>query len=96
MFGSIGGPELLVIFVVALMIFGPRRLAEIGRSLGRGLAEFRRAANDLRQTLDAEVSRPEPSPSPPRAIAPPVPEPGAAAGPPSPPQGPDAGTPPGR
>jgi TatA/E family protein of Tat protein translocase len=46
--------------VVALLIFGPRRLAEIGRSVGRGLAEFRRAAADLKDTLDAEVSRPEP------------------------------------
>ena len=63
MFGSIGGPELIVIFAVALLIFGPRRLAELGRSLGKGLAEFRRAASDLRDTLDAEVSRPE-SPRP--------------------------------
>jgi TatA/E family protein of Tat protein translocase len=65
MFGSIGGPELVVIFAVALMIFGPRRLAELGKSLGRGMAEFRRAATDLRDTLDAEVSRPEtPRPAP--------------------------------
>lgn len=61
MFGSIGGPELLVIFVVALLIFGPRRLAELGRSLGRGLAEFRRAASDLRETIDSEVARSEPA-----------------------------------
>lgn len=61
MFGSIGGPELLVIFVVALLIFGPRRLAELGRSLGRGLAEFRRAASDLRETIDTEVTRTEPA-----------------------------------
>lgn len=61
MFGSIGGPELLVIFVVALLIFGPRRLAELGRSVGRGLAEFRRAASDLRDTIDSEVARTEPS-----------------------------------
>jgi sec-independent protein translocase protein TatA len=63
MFGSIGGPELVVIFAVALLIFGPRRLAELGKSLGRGLAEFRRAATDLRDTLDAEVSRPDPPPA---------------------------------
>lgn len=59
MFGSIGGPELLVIFVVALLIFGPRRLSEIGRTLGRAMGEFRRAAFDLRSTLDAEVARVE-------------------------------------
>ncbi len=57
MFGSIGGPELLVIFVVALLIFGPRKLPELGRAIGKGLAEFRRAASDLRETLDAEVTR---------------------------------------
>jgi len=59
MFGSIGGPELIVIFVVALLIFGPRRLSEIGRTLGKALGEFRRAAYDMRNTLDAEVSRVE-------------------------------------
>jgi TatA/E family protein of Tat protein translocase len=59
MFGSIGGPELIVIFVVALLIFGPRRLSEIGRTLGKALGEFRRAAYDLRNTLDTEVARVE-------------------------------------
>ena len=43
MFGSIGGPELVVIFIVALLIFGPRKLPELGRMLGKGMAEFRRA-----------------------------------------------------
>ena len=59
MFGSIGGPELLFIFVIALLIFGPRKLSELGRTLGKGVAEFRKAATDLRDTLDAEVSRTE-------------------------------------
>src|SRR5262245_43887816 len=57
MFGSIGGPELLLIFVVALLIFGPRKLPELGKTLGKGLAEFRRAANDLRDSLETEVAR---------------------------------------
>ena len=48
MFGSIGGPELLFIFVIALLIFGPRKLSELGRTLGKGVAEFRKAATDLR------------------------------------------------
>jgi TatA/E family protein of Tat protein translocase len=61
MFGSIGGPELLVIFVIALLIFGPKKLSELGRTLGKGVAEFRRAATDLRDTLDAEVARSETS-----------------------------------
>lgn len=55
MFGSIGMPELVVIFVVALIIFGPRKLPELGRSLGRSLSEFKRASHDLRQTLEDEI-----------------------------------------
>lgn len=55
MFGSIGGTELLVILVLVLVIFGPRRLPEFGRTIGKGLAEFKRASNDLRRTLEEEV-----------------------------------------
>jgi len=43
MFGSIGMPELIIILVIALIIFGPRKLPELGRSLGRSIGEFRRA-----------------------------------------------------
>ena len=53
MFG-IGATELMVIMVLALLVFGPKRLPELARSLGRGLAEFRRASNDLRENLSAE------------------------------------------
>jgi sec-independent protein translocase protein TatA len=55
MFGSIGMPELIIIFVIALIIFGPRKLPELGKSLGRSLSEFRRASNELRSTLDDEI-----------------------------------------
>lgn len=53
--GSIGFPEMLVILVVALIIFGPRKLPELGRSLGRSINEFKRASNELRSTLDEEI-----------------------------------------
>lgn len=55
MFGSIGMPELIIIFVIALIIFGPRKLPELGKSLGKSLAEFKRASNDLRNTLEEEI-----------------------------------------
>lgn len=56
MFGSIGFPELVLIFVVALLLFGPRKLPEIGRSIGKAMGEFRRASNDLQRTLEEEVA----------------------------------------
>jgi TatA/E family protein of Tat protein translocase len=55
MLGSIGMPELMIIFVVALIIFGPRKLPELGRSLGKSLGEFKRASNELRSTLEDEI-----------------------------------------
>ncbi|MCG6922624.1 MAG: twin-arginine translocase TatA/TatE family subunit [Acidobacteria bacterium] len=55
MFGTLGGPELFLIFVVALIVFGPRKLPEIGKSLGKMMSEFRRASNDFRSTIESEV-----------------------------------------
>jgi Tat protein translocase TatB subunit len=55
MFGTLGGPELFLIFVVALIVFGPRKLPEIGKSLGKMMGEFRRASNDFRSTIENEV-----------------------------------------
>jgi sec-independent protein translocase protein TatA len=76
MFG-IGFPELVVILIVALLVFGPARLPELARSLGKGLAEFRRASNDLRQSLlDASQEPPRP-PAPERAPAAAAPPPAA-------------------
>jgi len=53
--GSVGFPELLIIFTIALIVFGPRKLPELGKSLGKSIAEFKRASNELRNTLDEEI-----------------------------------------
>ena len=53
--GSIGVPEMIFVFVLALLIFGPRKLPELGRTLGQALTEFRRASNDLRNAFEDEV-----------------------------------------
>lgn len=57
--GPLGVQELIVIFVIALIVFGPRKLPELGRSLGKGMAEFKRASNELRHTLDEEITNEE-------------------------------------
>ncbi len=61
MFG-LGMPEMIVIFVIALLVFGPKKLPEIGRSMGRSLAEFKRASEELKEGLVAELSVEEEKP----------------------------------
>ncbi|MFC1852006.1 twin-arginine translocase TatA/TatE family subunit [candidate division CSSED10-310 bacterium] len=56
MFG-IGTWELLIIFVIALIILGPRKLPELAKTLGKGLAEFKRASQEIRSTLDLELDQ---------------------------------------
>ncbi len=73
MFGSIGMPELIIIFMIALIIFGPRKLPELGRSLGKSLGEFKRASNELRNTLDEEIRLEEQRASEPARPAEPTP-----------------------
>ena len=56
MFGTLGMPEIILIFVVALLLFGPRKMPQIGRSIGRALGEFRRASNEFKRTIEDEVA----------------------------------------
>jgi TatA/E family protein of Tat protein translocase len=80
MFGSIGGPELFLILVIALIVFGPRKLPEIGKSLGKMMAEFRRASNDFKQTIEDEVEAERRTQTPPAPPAlPPAPPAGVVA-----------------
>jgi Tat protein translocase TatB subunit len=55
MFGTLGGPELFLIMVVALIVFGPRKLPEMGKSLGKMMAEFRKASSEFQRTIEDEV-----------------------------------------
>ena len=55
MFGSLGAPEILLIFVVALLVFGPKRLPEIGRKVGGIVRELRRSTGDFRSTVEREI-----------------------------------------
>ncbi len=75
-------PELIIIFVIALIIFGPRKLPELGRSLGKSIAEFKKASNELQRTLDEEIrmeeqriEAPKPTAATPASPAAPTPAP---------------------
>ena len=57
---SLGFGEILIILVLALIIFGPRRLPEMGRTIGRSLRDFRRATADIRTELESELDEPPP------------------------------------
>jgi TatA/E family protein of Tat protein translocase len=53
--GSVGTPEILLILVIALLLFGPQKLPELGKSLGRAIREFKRASQELQETIEKEV-----------------------------------------
>lgn len=68
MFGPLGLPELIFIFALTLLIFGPRELPRIGRTIGKAMAEFRKASNELRRTLNTEMLEEELRQSDPRRV----------------------------
>jgi TatA/E family protein of Tat protein translocase len=59
MFGNIGVPELIIIFIIALLIFGPKKLPEVGKSVGRAMREFKKASDELRNKVDEEINASE-------------------------------------
>jgi sec-independent protein translocase protein TatA len=59
MFGSIGFPELLVILTIALLIFGPKKLPEVGKSIGKALREFRRTSDEIKEKIEEEIQAEE-------------------------------------
>ncbi len=56
MFGPFGGFEILVLMAIGLLVFGPRRMPEIGRTLGKAMMEFRKAATELRTSIEREIN----------------------------------------
>ncbi len=59
MFGNIGFPELLIILAIALLVFGPKKLPEVGRSIGRAIREFRRASDEIKEKIEEEIQAEE-------------------------------------
>ncbi|MGB7296472.1 MAG: Sec-independent protein translocase protein TatB [Candidatus Aminicenantales bacterium] len=55
MFGNIGFPELLIILAIALLIFGPKKLPEVSRSIGRAVREFRRTSDEIKDKIEQEI-----------------------------------------
>ena len=54
MFGTLGFPEMIIIFLLALVLFGPNKLPEIGRTIGKAITEFRKASSELKETFTTE------------------------------------------
>jgi len=78
--GSLGTPEILLVLLLALLVFGPAKLPELGKALGRAVREFKRASSELQETLEREAddlkrTSSGPADTPPGALPPPSPPP---------------------
>ena len=62
MFGSIGIQELILIFIIALLLFGPKKIPEIGKTIGKAIKEFKKATNEIKETIEKEVEEEEKEP----------------------------------
>ena len=60
--GRLGTQELILILGVALLVFGPQKLPEIGKAVGKGLREFRKATTELKNSIDSDAEQPAPAP----------------------------------
>ena len=70
--GPIGWPELIILLVVVLIVFGPGKLPDIGNAIGKGVREFRKASNDLEESIRGDTKKPRPRPRHPRRRRPPA------------------------
>lgn len=70
MLGNVGGTEIVILLVIVLLVFGAHRLPEAGRSVGKGLREFRRALNEARDAIEREPPVGRPPERPPDDAAP--------------------------
>ena|SRR5437868_5017246 len=66
---NLGIPEMIFIFVLALIIFGPKKMPEIGRQIGRALAEFKRASNEFKAQIETEIQEMEVEPHVPSYVS---------------------------
>lgn len=73
--GNLGMPELIMILVLALLLFGPKKLPEIGKQVGKALGEFKRTSNELKRTIEDEMEKATQDPP---KTGPPPPDPPAA------------------
>jgi TatA/E family protein of Tat protein translocase len=77
---NLGFPEMIFIFFLALIIFGPKKLPEIGRQIGKALNEFRRASNEFKAQIEAEINNLDTDARTPQILPPAQPPQGAVAG----------------